>query len=326
MQGFADETYIDVSSGDGGNGCISFRREKYVPRGGPDGGDGGKGGDIVFSVRNNLKTLLNLKQKRVYRAENGENGRGKRQHGKNGADAVIEVPPGTVIKDPETGKVLKDLLEGNWVFLRGGSGGKGNWHYKNSIRQAPRYAQPGLPGEAIRVHVELHLIADIGFVGFPNAGKSSLLGSLTNASPKVADYPFTTKIPYLGMLVRGDQRRVLADIPGLIEGASQGAGMGITFLRHVDRTKILAFIIDLSDDRYLQAVGLLSKELESFSQDLAQHPRIIVGTKLDLPGTEERYQELTEAYPKDTVLGVSVMDGRGLEDLARTFLKESTVR
>ena len=322
MQGFADETYIDVSSGDGGDGCVSFRREKYVPRGGPDGGDGGKGGNVVFSVKNNLKTLLHLRYKRVYRAGNGSPGKGKRMHGKDGSDVIIEVPPGTVLKEPESGRVIKDLVDGSWVFLKGGQGGKGNWHYRSSTRQAPRYAQSGTPGESARVHVELHLIADIGFVGFPNAGKSSLLGALTNASPAVAAYPFTTKIPYLGVLRAGDSHVVLADIPGLIEGAAKGAGMGIKFLKHIERTKSLAYVIDLSDERYLQAVELLKQELMAFSTSLGGKPRIIIGTKLDLPGTEERLEELKKSLPSETVIGISVFSDRGMETCKNMFLRE----
>lgn len=324
MQGFADETYIDVSSGDGGDGCVSFRREKYVPRGGPDGGDGGKGGDVVFVVRDNLKTLLSLRHTRVYRAEKGGPGRKKRMHGKNGDDAVIEVPPGTVLKDPDTGRVLKDMLTGRWVYLTGGKGGKGNWHYRSSTRQAPRYAQPGVPGETARLHVELHLIADIGFVGFPNAGKSSLLDYMTNAHPAVADYPFTTKIPNLGVLRSGDTQVVLADIPGLIEGASSGAGMGIKFLKHLERTRFLAFIIDLADERYLRAVSLLSKELEAFSAEMAGRSRIIVGTKLDLPESRERLRELAKSLPGERVVGVSVFTGEGCRDLMEAFLREGS--
>jgi len=322
MQGFADETYIDVSSGDGGDGCVSFRREKYVPRGGPDGGDGGKGGDVVFSVRENLKTLLHLKHKRVFRAQNGGNGRGKRMHGRDGQDTVIEVPPGTVMKDPDTGRVLKDMISGTWVYLRGGQGGKGNWHYRSSTRQAPRYARDGIPGTSARVHLELHLIADVGFVGFPNAGKSSLLACLTNATPAVAAYPFTTKIPNLGVIQSGNTQVVLADIPGLIEGASKGAGMGIKFLKHIERTRVLAFVVDLSDDRYKDAVGLLKKELEAFSTALGSRKRIIVGAKLDLPETSVRLDELKKSLPQETVLGVSVFNGTGCDDLEKLLLRE----
>ncbi|MGN0906598.1 MAG: GTPase ObgE, partial [Bullifex sp.] len=250
MFGFSDETYIDVASGSGGSGCVSFHREKFVPKGGPDGGDGGRGGDVVFVVRENLRTLGHLRMVRSFKAENGRNGQGDRCFGRDGADVEIPVPPGTVLKDPDTGEVIKDLTGlDRYVFLKGGKGGLGNWHFRSSTRQTPRYAQPGEKGVECRVGVELLVIADIGFVGFPNAGKSSLLNLLTNARSKVAGYPFTTKIPQLGAMRYDDQDMILADIPGIIEGASEGAGMGFKFLRHISRTKALAFLIDLSDEK-----------------------------------------------------------------------------
>jgi GTP-binding protein len=322
MFGFSDETYIDVASGNGGNGCVSFRREKYVPKGGPDGGDGGRGGDVVFVVKNNLRTLGHLKMVRSYRAENGRNGSGERCYGRDGKDIEIPVPPGTVLKDPNTGELIKDLTgEERWVYLKGGRGGQGNYHYKTSVRQAPRYAQPGQKGVELRVGVELLVLADIGFVGFPNAGKSSLLNMLTNARTKVAGYPFTTKIPQLGMFRYGDHDIVLADIPGLLEGASEGAGMGIKFLRHINRTTGLAFLIDLSDDRYLEAYDILCKELEAFEPLLLEKKQVILGTKLDEPGTKERLVELQQKYPDKEVIGICVYLDIGIDEVKRSFIK-----
>ena len=320
MFGFADETFIDVSSGKGGGGCVSFRREKYVPKGGPDGGDGGKGGDVIFVVRNNLNTLSHLKFKRVYRAENGRPGEGKRKHGRNGNDIKIPVPPGTVIKDPQTGEILKDLThEGSWTFLRGGKGGLGNWHFSTSRKQTPRYAQPGEPGEECRVHVELQMIADIGFVGFPNAGKSSLLKALTNANPQVASYAFTTKIPNLGVMKGSYRDVVLADIPGIIEGASGGAGLGIKFLKHIYRTKAIAFLIDLSQENPLQSFNTLLDELRGYAPDLVNRNRMIIGTKTDLPETSERLEDLQKSLPRETVSGISSFTRSGLDLLIRSF-------
>lgn len=325
MFGFADETYIDVASGDGGNGAVSFRREKYVPKGGPDGGDGGKGGNVVFTVQKNLRTLAHLKKKRHFRAERGQNGRGQKCHGRNGEDAVVPVPPGTLIYDAESGELLKDLAaleEGeSWVFLQGGRGGKGNTHFKSARRQIPRFAQEGEEGQEIRVHVELRLIADIGFVGFPNAGKSSFLDAVTNAHPEVANYEFTTKIPNLGVMHIGYRDLVLADIPGLIKGASEGAGLGHTFLRHISRTSGLAFFIDLGDDRYLKAYRMLSKELAAYDPALLDKPRVIIGSKLDLDGAEERLTELKEALPGEMVCGISVFAHLGLEALGKELGK-----
>jgi GTP-binding protein len=322
MFGFSDETYIDVASGNGGNGCVSFRREKYIPKGGPDGGDGGRGGDVVFVVRNNLRTLGHLKMVRTYRAENGKNGSGVKCYGRDGVNIEIPVPPGTVLKDAQTGEVIKDLTgEERWTFLTGGRGGQGNVHFKTATRQAPRYAQTGEKGMEMRIGVELLVIADIGFVGFPNAGKSSLLNILTNARTKVAGYPFTTKIPQLGMFRYGDHDIVLADIPGLIEGASEGAGMGIKFLRHISRTTGLAFLIDLSDDRYLDAYDVLCKELEAFEPLLLKKKQLILGTKLDEPGTAERLLELKAKYPEKEVIGLCVYYEQGVEEVKQAFIR-----
>ena len=322
MVKFADEATIVVSSGKGGNGCIAFRREKYIPRGGPFGGDGGKGGDVVFEVRNNLRTLAHLRYTQVFKARNGQDGTSKNMHGADGDDIVILVPPGTLVKDEETGQVLKDFTEetGRWVFLKGGNGGWGNTHFKTSTNQAPRIALPGKPGQTVRLQIELQLLADIGFVGFPNAGKSSLLDYFTNARPKIAPYPFTTKIPNLGMLTVGDRDLILADIPGIIEGAHEGHGLGIRFLRHIARTSALAFLVDLSEDSYLTAFSVLISELKEFSADLLSKPRIVLGTKLDLPETRGRLEELRASLPAEKVLGISVYSRQGLEEVRSEFL------
>lgn len=322
MFGFSDETYIDVASGNGGNGCVSFRREKFIPKGGPDGGDGGRGGDVVFVVKQNLRTLGHLKLVRTYRAENGRSGAGQRCYGRDGKDIEIPVPPGTVLKDAQSGEIIKDLTgEERWVFLKGGRGGQGNWHFRTATRQTPRFAQPGEPGQEMRVGVELLVIADIGFVGFPNAGKSSLLNLLTNARSKVAGYPFTTKIPQLGMFRYGDHDIVLADIPGIIEGASQGAGMGFKFLRHISRTTGLAFLIDLSDDNYLDAYDVLCDELRAYAPDLLEKEQVIIGTKLDEDGAPEHLAELRKKYSDRHIIGMSIYMDEGLEEVKQAFIQ-----
>jgi GTP-binding protein len=255
MNKFADEAIIEVSSGSGGNGCAAFRREKHVPRGGPSGGDGGRGGDVVFTIRCNLRTLADLRYKYSFRAENGRDGEGGGRYGHSGANVVIPLPPDSLIRCAETDELIRDFSKDpqDFVFLKGGNGGWGNIHFKSSINQAPRKALPGKPGIKRKLKVELQIMADIGLVGFPNAGKSSLLDRFTNARPKIAPYPFTTKIPNLGVLTFDDRDVIIADIPGLIEGASQGAGLGFRFLKHISRTQALAFLIDLGEDNYLEA-------------------------------------------------------------------------
>jgi GTP-binding protein len=323
MDRFADEALIEVSSGKGGNGCAAFRREKFVPRGGPAGGDGGRGGDVVFVVRRNLRTLAHLRYRQMFKAENGHDGEGCERYGKNGEDIVIPVPPGTVLKDSETGEILRDFgkSEADFTFLRGGNGGWGNVHFKSSVNQAPQRALPGKSGESRKLRVELQIMADIGFVGFPNAGKSSLLARFTNARPKIAPYPFTTKIPNLGALHAEDRDIILADIPGIIEGASQGAGLGIRFLKHISRTPALAFLIDLSDDRYLEAFDVLLAELAAFSPELPKKKRVIVGTKLDAENAAGRLDELRRRLPNEEIAGISVFSGEGLGGLAEIFMR-----
>ena len=332
MQKFADEAIIEVSSGSGGNGCVAFRREKYVPLGGPSGGDGGRGGDVVFKIRRNLRTLAHLRYKTSYKAENGRDGENWGRYGRNGEDVVVFLPPGSVLYQAETGELIRDFGqdESDFLFLKGGNGGWGNIHFKSSITRAPRRALPGKPGIKLRLKVELQMLADIGLVGFPNAGKSSLLDKFTNARPKIAPYPFTTKIPNLGVLTLGkgdinDSRDIIiADIPGLIEGASEGSGLGLRFLKHISRTAALAFLIDLGDDSFPAAFDILYKELETFSPELTEKRRVIVGTKLDLEGTQERLLELKEKYPEEQVVGISVFSGEGMQELASVM--ESLVR
>ncbi|MDR1362865.1 MAG: GTPase ObgE [Spirochaetaceae bacterium] len=321
MNRFADEALIEVSSGNGGNGCAAFRREKFVPRGGPSGGDGGRGGDVVFVVRRNLRTLTHLRYQQTFKAENGHDGEGRERYGKNGEDITVPVPPGTVLKDNETGELLHDFgkNEADIVFLRGGNGGWGNIHFKSSVNQSPQRALPGKSGEYRKLRVELQIMADIGFVGFPNAGKSSLLGRFTNARPKIAPYPFTTKIPNLGVLRTEGRDVILADIPGLIEGASHGTGLGIRFLKHISRTPALAFLIDLSDDNYLEAFDILSAELEAFSTELLKKKRVVIGTKLDTEESAGRLSELQKRLPNEQVHGISVFSGEGLDELAGIF-------
>jgi GTP-binding protein len=329
---FADEAIITVASGKGGDGCVAFRREKFIPFGGPAGGDGGRGGDVVFVVKRNLRTLAYLRYRQNFRAQNGQPGMGKNMHGRDGEDVIIEVPPGTIIRDAETGEILKDFSarakkgspqEGeHWVFLRGGKGGWGNTHYKNSVNQAPRFAQPGQPGQERKLKIELSLIADIGLVGFPNAGKSSLLDYFTNARPKIAPYPFTTKIPNLGVLTVNDRDIILADIPGIIEGAHEGAGLGIRFLKHIARTACLAFLIDLSDDNWRNAFPVLLHELEMFSPELAKKPRILLGTKLDLPEAQEHSRDFLEAFPEEQAYCISVFSGAGLDKVKQIFFEK----
>ena len=323
MNGFVDETTIVVSSGSGGDGCVSFRREKFVPRGGPDGGDGGRGGSVVFTVRSNLKTLSHIKLKRIFKAGNGARGAGQRMHGRDGVDVEIPVPPGTVVHDPATGDPLVDLTSDGtrFVLLHGGRGGKGNSHYATSTNQAPRYAQKGIEGETRELRVELHLIADIGLVGLPNAGKSTLLSVLTNARPRIADYPFTTRVPNLGLLRVGEKDLIIADIPGIIEGASDGRGLGLQFLRHIERCAALLFLLDLGADDCLSTVPILEAELATYAEALRGKPRILVGTKLDLEGAPDRLAGLASAFPAHRVMGVSAFSREGLPELTRALLE-----
>lgn len=318
MQHFVDETIITVQSGDGGRGCVSFRREKFIPYGGPDGGDGGDGGDVIFVVKKNLRTLYHLKLKRTFKAKNGSPGEGNQKTGKKGENVIIEVPPGTVIYNYETGELIKDFKENDepFILLKGGKGGKGNAYFKSSTNQSPRYAQPGLPGKKLTLKVELKLIADIGLVGFPNAGKSTLLSVLTKAKPKIANYPFTTLVPNLGVFFIDDESYVIADIPGLIEGASKGAGLGIKFLKHIERTKIILYLIDLENENYLEQFDKLRFELKNYSDSLYNKPYLVAASKYDLIESKEKFEKLKEKLNNiEKIYPFSSITKEGLNEL-----------
>ncbi|MFQ5839091.1 MAG: GTPase ObgE [Candidatus Methylomirabilales bacterium] len=317
---FVDVARITVRAGDGGHGCIAFRREKFVPRGGPSGGDGGRGGHILVEASSSVATLLDQKYRRSYRAQRGAHGSGKNRRGKDGADLVIRVPIGTVVLDDEAGEVLADLdQEGACVLAaRGGRGGRGNARLATPTNQAPREAEDGKPGEERVLRLELKLLADVGLVGPPNAGKSTLLQALTAARPKIADYPFTTLVPNLGVLEFGSTRRVtLADVPGLIEGAAEGAGLGHQFLRHIERVRLILFILDVSaGGDPVAAYGAVAHELEAYGGQVASLPRLVVGNKVDLPdaGNFSRLEDLCRQQGL-ACFPVSARTGEGLEAL-----------
>lgn len=327
---FIDEAKILVKAGKGGRGCVSFRREKFVPKGGPDGGSGGKGGDVYFLASNKLLTLYDFRLKRVYQAENGQPGMGSQKDGRAGKDLVIEVPVGTLIyeiKDEEQGKevLLADLAKNGEKFLiaRGGRGGKGNMYFKTPTNQAPRYAQPGLPGEEKRLRLELKLIADVGLLGLPNAGKSTFLSAISAARPKIAPYPFTTLVPNLGVIADDLGRKmVIADIPGLIEGAHLGQGLGHRFLKHVERTRFLVHILSIEDvdlDNIAQGFDLINKELEKFDSVLAKKQQIKVINKIDLLSKED-LSILKNKYPE--LFFISALHGDGIEELLFAMWKK----
>lgn len=295
-----DEARIHVRSGDGGNGIVHFRREKYVPRGGPSGGDGGKGGDVILVVKPTLNTLIHFSRQTHFRAESGAPGGTSNKTGRSGADLVIDVPPGTVVRDAETGEVIADLVApGQRVIVaRGGRGGRGNARFATSTNQAPRIAEKGEPGEERWLTLELKLLADVGIVGVPNAGKSTLLSVISNARPKIADYPFTTLQPNLGVVVLDDRDLVFADIPGLVEGAHLGAGLGHDFLRHVQRTRVLIHVLDGAADDPIADFHQINTELALFDDRLAQKPQVVVLNKLDLPQAQARWPALSAALKK----------------------------
>ena len=329
--GFLDEAVIHVVSGNGGKGCVSFRRARFIPKGGPDGGDGGKGGDIIIRASNRLHTLSDFSSKRHFKAQSGGAGRGSNQTGKNGEDAVIDVPLGTIISDNETGEILGDLIENDQelVLLAGGIGGKGNRHFTTSTNRAPRFAQSGIPGESKTLKLVLKHLADIGLIGLPNAGKSTLLSCLTKAHPKIDGYPFTTIVPNLGIMEsEGEIPVTIADIPGLIEGASEGKGLGHRFLRHIERTKFLLHVIDISQapaDDPLRDYYVLEDELKRYDTSLLDKKRIIVANKIDLERSDglkpdEIISLIEEAGFK--TLSVSALTGEGIRNLKK-FLRKN---
>lgn len=296
---FVDTAKIFIKAGKGGDGAVSFHREKYVAAGGPDGGDGGKGGNIVFQVDDNLATLLDFRMKRKYTAPNGENGFGKRSSGKDGADIVIKVPRGTLIRDAETGALIHDMSDDQpFIAAKGGRGGWGNSHFATPTRQAPRFAKPGLAGQQRMIVLELKLIADVGLIGFPNVGKSTLLSVISKARPKIANYHFTTLIPNLGVVYVGDgQSFVAADIPGIIEGAADGAGLGHDFLRHIERCRLLLHLVDVSGSEGrdpVEDLDAINTELQHYSPQLAQRPQLIVANKADILQNPENAQRLRQ--------------------------------
>ena len=317
---FVDHAKIYVKGGDGGNGIVAFRREKYIPMGGPAGGDGGRGGNVVFVADEGLSTLMDFKYRKHFKAERGAHGRGKNMHGSWGEDLVVRVPVGTVIRDDDSGQVIADLTRAGQevIVARGGRGGRGNARFSSSVNRAPSISENGEPGEERWIRLELKLLADVGLVGFPNAGKSTLISVISAAKPKIADYPFTTLVPNLGVVqTRGHDSFVVADIPGLIEGAHQGMGLGHEFLRHVERTRVLLFVLDTAQTEgrdCLEDYEVLRRELQAFNPDMANSPFIIVANKMDLPDAETNLLRLQEQFG-DQVIPISAAAGQGIENL-----------
>jgi GTPase len=320
---FIDQVTISVKAGDGGDGCCSFRREKHIPLGGPDGGDGGRGGDMILQVDPNLSTLIDLRYKKLYQAENGKPGKGNQMTGRSGKDLIVCLPPGTLVKNKETNELLVDLKESGQKFIvaKGGSYGQGNIRFKSSTNRAPKKISTGKPGESCQLFLELKLLADVGIIGFPNAGKSTLISRISNARPKVAGYPFTTLVPNLG-IVRLDEGEsfVAADIPGLIEGAHKGKGLGHQFLRHIERTRLLLHLIDFSDmesENILDRYRKLQNELKVFSENLFDKPQIVVATKMDDPQSVVNLEKIKLAMKEinSSLLTISSMTGEGIEQL-----------
>ena len=324
---FVDVVNITAKAGDGGNGCVSFHREKYVQAGGPDGGDGGRGGDVIFAATDRMHTLMDFRYHRKFTAGNGEDGMGNRKTGKAGANVVIEVPPGTVVRDKASGKILLDLYAAGIqkTLAKGGRGGFGNQHFATPTRQAPQFAKPGEKRDVLELTLELKSIADVGLVGFPNVGKSTILSVVTAARPKIANYHFTTLQPNLGIVKQDDSSFVLADIPGLVEGASEGVGLGHAFLRHVERTRMLLHVVDISGCEGrdpLEDYDAIERELENYG-DLKNRPKIVVANKMDLPGAQENLARMQEKLAGSgiEIFGVSAATRSNFEALMRATVK-----
>lgn len=317
---FVDEIEFVAQGGHGGSGVVSFRREKHVPRGGPDGGDGGHGGNVVLQVDEGLRTLLDFRYRRQVKASRGWHGQGQKKHGRSGEDAMVRVPPGTLVYEASSGRLLGDLVEAGatLVVARGGRGGRGNARFLSNRHRAPRLAEKGEPGEELRIRLELRLLADVGLLGLPNSGKSTFLAAVSAARPRIASYPFTTLVPQLGLVQSGDRSFVLADLPGLIQGAHQGAGMGHAFLRHVRRTRILLHLVDVGDPGApdpVQAWEQLGRELELYDPSLAALPQLVLGTKCDLGDWQDRFQRLQQRVKEQArALPVSAVTGWGVAE------------
>ncbi|WP_300666994.1 GTPase ObgE [Desulfoluna sp.] len=318
---FIDEATITVQSGNGGRGCVSFRREKYIERGGPDGGDGGGGGDVVLEATADTRTLYEFRHNRLIKAENGGYGSGAKRHGKNGTDIVVYLPAGTVVSNAETGEIIRDFVNPGerFVIAKGGQGGRGNKRFTTARNRAPRFAQTGEPGESLIIHLELKLLADVGIIGFPNAGKSTLIRVISSARPKTADYPFTTLTPSIGMVQsEWGEPFAVADIPGLIEGAHEGIGLGTTFLKHIERTRMLVHLIDVSDidpENPLAQFNAINRELFLFSDKLKEKEQLVVLNKLDLTGAEEKAEAFEKALGEIPVLRISAASTQGVDVL-----------
>ena len=324
---FIDYAKIKLQAGNGGPGIVAFHREKYIDKGGPSGGNGGRGGNIIFATNPNLHTLQDIRYRRLYKAQNGKSGGANKRTGKSGEDLVIQVPCGTIIKDLNTNNVVFDMIKENenYIICQGGIGGKGNYNFKSSVQQTPRFSQEGIPGEELHVELELKVLADVGLVGLPNAGKSTLLSVMTTAKPKIADYPFTTLQPHLGIVKYGEyQSFVMADIPGLIEGASKGKGLGHQFLKHIERNRILLFLIDVLEPNPQDVFDKLSNELSNFNKTLMDKPKLVVRTKrdtIDKAKNLENWKNFSEEY-----IDVSSVSNSGLDvlkDRLVSFLSSS---